>query len=143
MKDYNVKNGNLRWSGVYSCLLSVVTLAAVLFIATPASAKSGFSFTFLLSDGYYEDYRMQHKYGNHVYREHDRGWGRFYDVPRRHDHGRRHIHKPWLKHRHKIGQLHKHKHWRKDRHDFDRRHNHKNDRLHRSDHRKHTRSNRR
>ena len=126
MKDYNVKDGNLRWSGAYSGLLSVVTLAAVLIIATPASAKSGFSFTFFFSDGYYEDSRMRHKHGTRVYREHDRGWGRFYDVPRRHDFVRRHIHKSWRKHRH----------------DFGYRRNHKHNRLYRSDHRRHTHFNR-
>ncbi len=136
MKGYNAKDGNLRWSGAYSCLLPVVTVAAVLIIAAPASAKSGFSFNFFFSDGYYEDARMRHKHGTQIYKEHDRGWVRSYDVPRRH------IHKPWCKHRHKIGHLRKHKHWRKHRYDFDRRHNHKNHRLHRSNHRKHTDFNR-
>lgn len=126
MKDYNVKDGKLRWRGAYSGLLFIVTLAVVLIIAMPASAKSGISFTFFFSDGYYEESRMRHKQGTHVYRGQDRGWVRFYDVPRRHDIVRRHIHKPWRKHRH----------------DFDHRHNHKHSRLHRSDHRKHTYFNR-
>jgi hypothetical protein len=125
MKDCNVKDGNLRWGGAYCCLLSVVTVAAVLIIAAPASAKSGFSFNVFFSDGYYEDARMRYKHGTQIYEEHDRGWARFYDVPRRHDYARRHIHKPWFKHRHKIGYLRKHKPWRKHRYDFDHR-KHKN-----------------
>lgn len=122
MKSSTVKNDSQGRRKAYSGLLSIVTVALVIMIATPAFAKSGFSFTFFFSDGYYRDSSVNHRHGRHINREYDRNWDYSYNVvPHRHDFGRWHIHKPRLKHRH----------------DFDHRHNHKHNRLHRSNYRKH------
>ncbi len=133
MKSSIVKSESLGRRKAYSGLLSIVTVAVVLMIATPVFAKSGFSFIFFFSDGYYKDSRVNHRHGRHINREYDRNWDYFYNVPLRHDFGRRHIHKPRLKHRHEIGCRYKHKRWRKHLNDFGHRHS----RKHRSDYRKH------
>jgi hypothetical protein len=127
MKGDIVKSENLGRRKACSELLSVVTVAVVLMIAAPAFATSGFSFSFFFSDGYNQDARINFRHGRKFNREYNQNWDYFYNVPHRHDIGRRHIHKPWCKHRH----------------DYDRRHNHKNNRLHRSDYRKHNYFNRR
>jgi hypothetical protein len=121
MKDAIAKDDHGDRRRTYTGLLTVVTLAATLMVATPAFANSGFSISFFLSDGYYNDSRIHHVYRAPIY--HDYWRGNFYVAPHRQYFGKRHIHKPWREHRHDRRHLHKHS--RLPRFDHHRhRHNH-------------------
>lgn len=110
IKESTIKKENAGRSVAYTGLFFIAALAVMFMLATPALAKSGFSISFLVRDGFYNDSRMDHGYGRHTHRNSDYFRESFYDFsPRRHF-DRRHKHKAWRKHRHdNYGHLNKDK----------------------------------
>ena len=116
IKESTIKGEKAGRSVACMGLFSIVALAAMFMLATPALAKSGFSISFSVSDGFYNDSRMDHGYGRHTHRDRDYFLKSFYDFPPRRHLDRRHKHKAWRKHRHdNYGHLNKHKFNRRHR----------------------------
>lgn len=97
------KDGYSPRSKVYTGLLALATFVALLTLASPALAKSGFSISLHFSDGYYYGssiYYGRHSYGYspYIYRHYAVPYGYYYG----HNQGHHYGHLKHKKH-HKFG----------------------------------------
>jgi hypothetical protein len=111
-KDAAVRDGSSGRGKACASLLSLVIFIALLMQATPALAKSSFSISLHLSDGYYQASSIYYGYSPYLHQHNNHFRGHSYIVPPLRHRGHRHLHKLDHRPRHDFGRHlgHRHKH---------------------------------